>query len=543
VTPLRIPIFRNLWLAGLLSNLGLMIQGVGAAWLMVELSGSADMVALVQAAQMLPVMIFALVSGAIADMYDRRKVSLLGLAVAFVAAAGLTAVAQAGALTAGTLLAFCFLIGSGMAFLWPAWAASVREQVPARDLPSAVALNSISYNLARSVGPAIGGAIVAGAGVVSAFAATSVLFLPLMLVLYRWRRVQETPRLPREGLGRAVVSGLRYVGNSPTTRIVIVRAVLIGATASALLALLPLVAQGRLGGDARTFGILLGAFGGGAVAGALGIARIRRHFGAEFIIRGSSMILALTTAVVALSSSMLVIGGALLLAGAAFMVTITTFNVALQVTAPRWVTGRALAAFQASLAGGSAIGSWGWGLLAEATTLGSSLLISSAALLVMPVVGLLLPLPPLPDGEADGEIRSLAEPNVRLALTGRSGPVVLEIEYRVDPSAAREFYRLMQDVRASRQRNGGYGWTLSRDIADPLVWIETYACPTWLDYLRQRSRATLADQELYDRARAHTMSEVRIRRRLERPFGSVRWKDETPDDGTDTLVGSPLPGS
>src|SRR6202051_208844 len=211
--PLRHPVFRRIWLASLLSNFGLLIKGAGAAWAMTQMTSSADKVALVQTALMLPIMLISMPAGAIADMYDRRIVALVSLSIALAGATALSVLAWLGRVTPEILLAFCFIVGSGMALFGPAWQSSVSEQVPPETLPSAVALNGISYNIARSFGPAIGGIVVATAGAVAAFAAHAVLYIPLLVVLFRWRRTSEPSRLPREQLSRAIVSGVRSIAH------------------------------------------------------------------------------------------------------------------------------------------------------------------------------------------------------------------------------------------------------------------------------------------------------------------------------------------
>src|ERR1700690_1998759 len=226
--PLRHATFRRIWLASLLSNLGLLIQAVGAAWAMTQMTSSADKVALVQTALMLPVLLISMPAGAIADMYDRRIVSIISLSIALSGATALTVLAWLGLVTPTTLLAFCFVVGSGMALFGPAWQSSVSEQVPPETLPSAVALNGISYNIARSFGPAIGGIVVATAGAVAAFAANAALYLPLLVGLLLWRRENAPSRLPRERLTRAIVSGVLSIANSPPIKIVLVRTMIPG---------------------------------------------------------------------------------------------------------------------------------------------------------------------------------------------------------------------------------------------------------------------------------------------------------------------------
>jgi MFS family permease len=528
--PLKHGAFRGIWIASLLSNLGGLIQGVGAAWIMTQLTRDAGLVAMVQSAQMGPVLVFAIAAGAIADMYDRRKVAMIAVAIAFAGAAALALICLLGLVSPAVLLVSCLVIGSGNALLWPAWQASVSEQVPQKSLPGAIALNSISFNIARSFGPAIGGLIVAAFGGAAAFAATAASYLPLFAMLFRWKRVQEPARLPPEGMGRAIVSGVRYVFHSPPIRVVLIRTLATGLVGAALSALLPLVAREVLHGTAPTFGLLLGAFGIGAVCGATVISRLRRRFTPGALAGVATVTVGAATAVVGFSTLLPLTLAALLVAGCSWMLTMNEYNVALQTYAPRWVAGRALATFQAAIAGGMAIGAWIWGQVAQDLGVPTALKISAALLAAMPLLGVWLRLAPRSDGVQDA-IDPPAEIEVALALTPRSGPIRIEIVYSVPPEQARGFYGLMQQIRGVRSRSGGYGWSLSRDIAQPDVWLESYSCPTWLDYLRQRTRVTQADRELQASVQAFLYPDapITVRRWLERPFGSVRWKDDSPD--------------
>ncbi|MGY4475111.1 MFS transporter [Bradyrhizobium sp. USDA 3364] len=535
--PLRHSIFRRIWLASLLSNLGILIQGVGAAWAMTQMTAEADKVALVQTALMLPVMLISMPAGAIADMHDRRVVALVSLMIALSGATTLTVLAWLNLVTPNILLALCFVVGSGMALFGPAWQSSVSEQVPSETLPAAVALNGISYNIARSFGPAIGGIVVASAGAVAAFAANAVLYLPLLVVLFLWNRVSEPSRLPRERLNRAIVSGVRYITNSPSIKIVLTRTMVTGIIGGSVSALMPLVARDLLHGGAQTYGIMLGAFGMGAVIGALNISEIRSRLSGEAAVRTCAILMGVAIAIVAVSKEPVITAAALVVAGAVWMLAIALFNIGVQLSAPRWVAGRSLAAFQAAIAGGIAIGSWCWGRITDAGGVEMALLISAGLMLLSPVLGIWLRMPPIGARNEDAT-ETLADPEVRLQLTGRSGPLVVEIEYRVAQDNARAFHNVMQDVQLSRQRNGAYGWSIARDIADPELWTERYHCPTWLDFLRQRNRATQIERELHQKAAAfHIGAEpIRVRRMLERPFGSVRWKDETPDRAAKEVI-------
>ena len=535
--PLRHSVFRRIWLASLLSNLGILIQGVGAAWAMTQMTSSADKVALVQTALMLPVMLISMPAGAIADMHDRRIVALVALAIALSGATTLTTLAWLNLVTPNLLLALCFVVGSGMALFGPAWQSSVSEQVPTETLPAAVALNGISYNIARSFGPAIGGIVVAAAGAVAAFAANALLYLPLLVVLFLWNRVSEPSRLPRERLNRAMVSGVRYITNSPSIKIVLTRTMVTGIIGGSVSALMPLVARDLLHGGAQTYGIMLGAFGMGAVIGALNISEVRRRMSGEAAVRGCALLMAAAIAAVALSRQPVLTAAALVVAGAVWMLAVALFNIGVQLSAPRWVAGRSLAAFQASIAGGIAIGSWGWGHLTDIAGVETALLVSSGLMFLSPLLGLWLRMPPI-GARNEAASEALADPEVRLSLTGRSGPLVVEIEYRVAQENARAFHNVMQDVQLSRQRNGAYGWSIARDIADPELWTERYHCPTWLDFLRQRNRATKSERELHQKAIAFHLGPdpIRVRRMLERPFGSVRWQEDSPDRAANEVL-------
>ncbi len=393
LTPLRQPVFRRLWLASVLSNMGQLIGGVGAAWTMTQLTPAADLVALVQTAQFFPLMLFALPAGAIADMYDRRIVILVALTLAFTGALSLAVFAALGMLSPWLLLWLCFLIGSGISFFWASWQASVREQVSITMLPAAVALNSISYNIARSLGPAAGGIIVAVAGPVASFSVNTLFFLPLIFAFYRWNRTHDNSRPPPERLAGTIVSGMRYVANSPSIRGVLIRTLVTGLAGGALTGLLPLVARDLLGGDASTFGFLLGAFGVGAIVGALSMNRVRAILSPETTARVSIMLMAAATAVVAVSGSQTMTMAALLTAGMVWLPAVTTFNVSIQFAAPRWVAGRTLAAFQAAIAGGLGLGSWFWGILARSHNVDSALIASAVVLALSTLLGLWLPVP------------------------------------------------------------------------------------------------------------------------------------------------------
>jgi MFS family permease len=530
--PLREPIYRRIWLASVLSNLGLMIGMVGAGWAMTQISNDATGVALVQTAAMLPMMLWSIPAGAIADMFDRRKVALAGLFIAISGAAGLSASAMAGVAFPFVILALIFLIGTGNALFGPAWQSSVVEQVPPGIMPQAIALNSISFNIGRSIGPAIGGTLVAIAGAGAAFLANMLFYLPLILTLLLWRRVQPASKLPPERLDRAIVTGMRYVRHSPPIRRVMIRALLMAVVGASASALMPLIARDLLGGGASIYGIILGGFGAGAIIGALLVPTIRDRMSSETAIRLCAGLMGLGLLVIGASGSIWLTVPALVITGAVWMLAMALFSISVQMNAPRWVTGRVLATLQASITGGMALGSWMSGMAADAYGIAAALFISGGLMLLTPLAGLKLRVPD-PVSVSDDEAAALSEPDVAMPLTPRSGPIAIEVEYRVALDQARGFHAAMQHIQRVRQRNGAYGWSIARDISDPTRWTERYHFPTWLDYLRHRDRRTAAEHALQIEAEAFQMptEPVRIRRMLDRPFGSVRWKESSPDTG------------
>ncbi|MCE7796801.1 MFS transporter [Sphingobium sufflavum] len=536
--PLRQPVFRNIWIASLFSNLAQLILGVGAAWEMTHLTTSASMVAAVQTALMVPMMIFAVPAGAIADMFDRRKIAMSGLAFSIAGAAVLTVLAYLGYTSPWVLLLFCVIIGAGVAIFAPSWQSSIREQVEPEQLPAAVALGSISYNIARSFGPALGGVIVLAWGAKAAFNLTTVSYIPLFITFWLWKRAHVPSRLPPERIDRAILSGMRYAFHSPPIRRVLGRALLFGLATASYSALGALIARDLLHGNAGTYGLLLGASGVGAVVGALAIQPIRDGMGTENALRWSALISAGALAAMGLSTNVWITAVAFFFAGGVNILTVSLMNVAVQLAAPRWVTARALSLFTSALTGGIAIGAILWGEFASAWSVEVAMVVSGGALLLTGVVGFALPLIDTESQDSDLELVEFGyEPDVALDISLRSGPIVIEVDYDVDPAQAREFYGVMLKVQRIRQRNGGFSWQLSRAIGNPWAWTERFECPTWGDYLRLRDRNTHADREVQAQADAyhHDREAPRVRRQLARPFGSVRWRAETPDPRQDTI--------
>lgn len=518
LAPFRHGVYRNIWVGSLGSNLGSQIQAVGAAWLMTSLTTSADLVALVQASTTLPIVIFSLASGAIADNFDRRRVMLAAQAFMLAVSLLLAATAWFGAITPWLLLAFTFLIGCGTALNNPSWQASVGEMVPRETLPAAVALNSVNFNLTRSVGPAIGGLIVAGAGAATAFLVNALSYLPLLWVISRWKTSPVKRTTPPETLGHAMTLGLRYVAMSPNIEKVLLRGFVFGFASIAILAMLPLVARDLPEGGPLLFGLLLGCFGVGAVAGAFLGARARELWPNETVARAAFVGYAAAVAIIGFADSAWMAGVGAAIGGIGWVMALSMFNVTVQLSTPRWVLGRALALYQTATFGGMALGAWIWGLVAEAHSPGTALMAASAVLLVGAAIGLKLPLPVKPSENLDPANR-WREPNVLLDLQGRSGPVNVLIEYVVREQDTEAFLDAMNDRRRIRRRDGARQWELLRDAEHPEQWMESYHVPTWDEYQRHVQRRTLADSVVDDRIRAlHAGSEPpRVHRMLVRP--------------------------
>lgn len=520
--PLSIPIFRMVWIASLASNFGGLIQSVGASWMMTSLASSPAMVALVQSSTTLPIMLFSLWAGAIADNLDRRVVMLCAQSFMLVTSIILALFAWQGVLTPWLLLIFTFLIGCGTALNGPAWQASVGDMVPRNSLPGAVALNSMGFNIARSVGPAIGGAIVAAAGAAMAFLVNAISYVGLIFVLARWRPETPANKLPREAIGAAMGAGLRYVAMSPNLRVVLARAGLFGLAASAVPALMPLVARDLVTGGPISYGLLLGAFGLGAVGGALASGWLRQRFSTEWIVRIATVGLGSGAAVAGISVVMPLTMAALLLAGAGWVLALSTFNVTMQMAAPRWVVARALAVYQMTAFGGMAIGSWIFGEVAETHGVATTLIAAAALQLIGMIPGFFKPLPEVGDLNLD-LLSQWSEPETAVPVEPRSGPIVVTIEYRIAEHGILDFLSAMNERRRIRTRDGARHWTLLRDLGDPELWVERYHVATWLDYVRHNQRRTHADAENSTRIRAlHIgLEPPQVHRMIERQTGSL----------------------
>lgn len=515
--------FRMLWIATLASNFGGLVQSVGAAWMMTMLTSSESMVALVQSSVTLPIMIFSMAAGVFADNFDRRKIMIRAQVFMCAVSVVLAFLAWEELLTPWLLLSFTFLIGCGTALNNPSWQASVGDIVTREELPAAVSVNSMGFNMMRSVGPAVGGAIVAFAGAAMAFAVNALSYVAIIAALFSWHPELTPRKLPVESFGSAFAAGLRYVAMSPNLIRIILRAFIFGLTAIAVQALLPLVVREHLQGGAFVYGVMLGCFGFGAVGGAFANGRLRERFRNEIITRLGFAGFAVTAVTLALSDFFILSAAAMLLAGFCWVISLSLFNVTMQLSTPRWVVGRVLAHYQTGVFGGMAAGSWLWGAVAESGGLDTALLIAALVMVAGVLTGLLMPLPDSQSLNLD-PLNRFTEPPLQLNITQRSGPIMVMVDYEIEQADVPKFLELMAQRRRVRIRDGAQQWALLRDLENPDLWTESYDVPTWVEYIRHNERRTHADAGLVDQLRALHRGEgpLRVHRMIERQAVTAR---------------------
>jgi MFS family permease len=500
LAPLRSPVFRALWIAALVSNIGTWMQSVGAVWQVGNQSGSAALVALVQTAVSLPIVLLALPAGAAADVVDRRRLLLLTQTWMLVSAAALCVATVLGRASPAAVLALTFLLGLGNAANAPAWQATIPELVGGRLLAPAVALNSAGFNIGRAIGPALGGLVVAAAGPAAVFGLNALSYLGVLAVLWRWRRPPQDKLGAGEQMLGAIGAGIRYVRFAPLLRAVLLRTALFILPASALWALLPVVARDALGLDATGFGLLLGALGIGSVAGAVVLPRLRRAVPIDRRVVAATCLYALATVVLAVVGSALVVGLAMVAAGMAWLAILTSFNVATQTAVPRWVRARALAVYLLVFQGGLAVGSALWGVVAGRVGERTALLAAAASFGLGLLAALRWRLQGIGALDLTPSVRP--EPVTVLDPEPDDGPVLVLVRYRVDLARAEEFASAMRAMRRVRRRDGAYRWGLFEDVADPSCFVETYVVRSWAEHLRQHERFTAEDLAVRERVRS-----------------------------------------
>ena len=509
-SPLRLAPFRRFYLGSIGSAIGYTMQATVAAWLMATLTPSALMVALVQTASTAPALLFGLFAGALADIVDRRRVIIATQATLLAVAVLLGAVTLAGWISPGALLAVTFLIGAGFTVYLPAQSATINDLVSRADLPRAVALGAVAFNVARAIGPALAGAIAAAVGTGNALIVSAFMFLPMLLAMRRWRKRERPLSGLPETILSGVQSGLRYARHSSAMRTLIIVNLSFAACASAFWALLPVIARDQLGMGAGGYGLLSAGFGIGAVSGALSIPKMLTHKPVNWVVGVGTVLWTVAALLVAVAHlTILALIGAFG-CGMAWVSVFASLSAATQSSAPAWVRARAVAmnlvAVQASLAAGSAF----WGAIASATNTRIALVASAAALVVAFVInrGRRVQM-----GEEADVTPSLHLPELTIAdePLPDDGPVLIQNEYQIDPEHRAAFLHAIQAVEATRRRNGAARWRVYRDLSADGRFIERYIIQSWSEYVRLRTRMTVSDRKIQERAFDLQCKDVPIR--------------------------------
>ena len=498
--PLRSPVYRALWIAQLVSNLGTWMQTVGAQWMLVGDPRADVLVPLVQTATTLPVMLLALPSGVLADLIDRRRLLIATQGAMAAGVAFLATLTGFGLTTPAVLLIVLFVIGCGQALTMPAWQAIQPDLVPPQQIPAAAALGSMSMNGARAIGPAIAGALVSLAGPTLVFGLNAVSFIGIVAVLVWWRRPPVERNHPPERALAALSAGGRYIRSSPTVRRILLRTALFIAPASALWGLLPVIAADRLKLSSAGYGVLLGALGVGALLGALVLSRLRSRFQQNTLLAVGAAGFAVATAVLALVPNVGVVIAALVIGGSSWLLSLSTLNASMQLSLPGWVRARGLSVYQLIFMGGQAIGSVVWGVLAEGTTSVVSLLVSVCLLTACGVSVLWWPLLKS-TGNLDLTPSShWPEPTLVFDPEPLDGPVLVLTSYRVTPDNEEDFVAAMTVLGRSRQRTGASQWRLYRSVEEEWTYIESFVVRSWGEHMHQHYlRLTGQDQLIEQR--------------------------------------------
>jgi MFS family permease len=505
-SPLRRTTFTVLWIATVLSNIGSWLQNAGAGWLMTSLKPDPFIVALVQAAATLPMFLFSLPAGALADIVDRRRLIIVMQILATALSALFAVSVRLDWATPNQLLAFLFLSGIAAILAMPAWQAIVPDLVPKEELSAAIALNSIGFNISRAIGPALAGVAIAAFGMAAPYWLNALSNVAVIAALVWWRPTKLSigspagQPLPAEHLRNAIRSGLRYARHNPRLRATLLRSAGFFPFASVYWALLPLIARQQIGGGPALYGVFLGAIGAGAVAGGIALrTKPARRLGSDGIVGAATILTALALLLFAAARDPTTVLVGCVLAGVSWIAVIATLNVSAQLALPGWVRGRGLAVFATVQFAGLAIGSAVWGQVARTVGLPAAHLGAAIALLALiPALrrwrlqaGAVLDLAPSMHWPAPVSADDV-EPD--------RGPVLVAIEYVITPTDRAPFLAAMTKLAGERRRDGAYDWGIYEDAAKDGVFIETFHVDSWVEHLRQHHRVTNADRVLQDAA-------------------------------------------
>ncbi len=475
------------------------MQNVGAAWLMTSIAPTPTMVALVQSATSLPVFFFGLPAGVIADLIDRRRLLLITQSWMLASAGLLGFLTLAGWTTPWTLLLLTFALGIGATLNGPAWQAIIPELVGREDLAGAIVMNSVGFNLARAVGPAITGLLLAFFSPAVAFLLNAASFVGVIFVLYRWKRDATEAIAATERAMGAMRAGFRYVGNAPAIQWLLARTALFVVGGSALWAMLPLIAKVELGGTAASYGLLLGCLGTGSVIGAFLLGSLRARFSNDRLVVFGTLIFGAVSLALSVLHLFAVVCLAMLAAGIAWMMSMSSLNTTAQMVAPDWVRARSLAFYLLVFQGVMAIGSYMWG--AVATRYGVRLTMFAAGCTLLASVAGSLRFKLVPTQGLDFSVAEVfAHPATSADVAIENGPVMVQAEYEIDAREIEVFALAMQDLRRIRRRDGAVQWMMFQDLERPSRCVEIFLVETWEEHMRQHSRVTKADTAVIERA-------------------------------------------
>jgi MFS family permease/quinol monooxygenase YgiN len=500
-SPFRHPAFTVLWIATVVANVGSWMYNAASGWLMTSLDPEPLVVSMVQVATTLPMFLFAIPAGALADIVDKRRLLIIAEVAATVVSAIYAGIVSLNLATAGNLLLFTFLIGVTSALTAPAWQAVVPRLVPKQDLHPAVAANSVGVNISRAVGPALGGGIAAGIGIAAPFWINAISNLGIIGALVWWRTPREGARqLPAERWGSAIRTGFRYARNNPHLRATLIRGTAFFVFGSGYWALLPLVARNQIAGGPDLYGLLLGLIGAGAVCGAFALPWLKAKLGADGLVAAGTVGTAITLVLFGLAHDILTALLASVIAGVSWIAVLSSLNVSAQVALPEWARGRGLALFVTTLFGALTLGSAVWGQVAGIAGLPAAHFLAAAgALLAIPITwrwklqtGAGIDLTPSMHWPA---------PIVTHEIEHDRGPVLVTVEYRIDPENREAFLDALERVANERRRDGAYAWCVFEDTGEEGRMVETFLVESWLEHLRQHERVTHADRAQEDAAR------------------------------------------
>lgn len=498
--PLAQPVFVVLWIATVLGNIGSFMRDVASSWMVTELSASPAAVSLIQTAATLPIFLLAIPAGVLSDILDRRRF-LIGVQILLACVSGtLLWLSKTHALTVEYLVALTFVGGIGAALMGPTWQSIVPELVPRKDLKNAVALNSLGINVARAVGPAAGGLLLASFGASMAYGADVLSYVFVIAALLWWKRPAVVDTGLSEQFFGAFRAGLRYAKASRELHVVLLRAAVFFLFASSVWALLPLVSRSMLHGTAGFYGVMLGAVGAGAILGALLLPKMRQRLDADGLVFTASVLSASVMGVLALAPPQWVAVLLMLVLGMGWIIALTTLNGVAQAVLPNWVRGRGLAIYLMVFNGAMAAGSLSWGLVAQEIGIPATLLAGGAGLLVVAVIFHRVK---LPTGEADLQASNhWPEPMLTEPVAHDRGPVLVQIEYRIRKQDIPAFLQAMQHVAQERRRDGAYAWGVAEHTGEPERVIEWFMVESWAEHLRQHRRVSKADADMQSEALA-----------------------------------------